>query len=92
MLLVADGTRVDTISYANQMLGSKDLEWTESIPKCFLLNKSDLVDDWALSDEMKSQLESKYQRVSVTSAKTGDSVEEAFSHLVRSMIHSNAQV
>ncbi len=86
LLLVADGTRADTIAYADQMLEDKDLAWAKSLPKSFLVNKSDLVDKWEWTEEINSELNKKYDSVAVTSAKSGHFVEDAFVGLARSML------
>ena len=84
-LLVADGTRRDTLDRA--LLLQKDAEATAgAVPFILLLNKSDLVDDWDLEDAAIDQLASSGWTVVRTSAKTGDHVEDTFATLASRML------
>ncbi|HNF98712.1 MAG TPA: Rab family GTPase [Pseudomonadota bacterium] len=82
--LVADGTRPASLErllplhqLAQDVLGN--------VPYLILLNKTDLVADWALSDKEERRL-SELGPVIKTSAKTGIGVDEAFVRLSSGML------
>jgi hypothetical protein len=52
-----------------------------------LLNKADLRDQWSLNDELLAGLRSRGWSISPTSARTGDGVEQAFTHLGSRLVH-----
>ena len=79
-LLVADGTRPETLETAASIQSRITAE-IGATPFIALLNKADLVEDWAIADERVQQLESEGWRFRRTSAKTGDGVEESFAEL-----------
>lgn len=79
-LLVADGTRANTVQTA-EYLQSRTQEIFGEMPFTLLLNKADLEQEWAVSQDKIDELRSRGWRVSQTSAKTGDHVEEAFTWL-----------
>ena len=76
-LLVADGTRNDTL-YKALALQSRAEETVGSVPFLLLLNKSDLAEMWDIDSREMAALEQKDWQVMNTSAKTGQGVEEAF--------------
>ncbi|MGH9843140.1 MAG: Rab family GTPase [Blastocatellia bacterium] len=76
-LLVADGTRPGTIETA-RMLHNRVTEALGSLPFILLINKSDLTADWDVDEETIAELQTQGWRVIKSSAKTGESVEEAF--------------
>ena len=80
VLLVADGTRPKTIDIAAQHYQLIE-QVVGSVPAILLLNKSDLKDEWEYREQQLQ--ESGLQRFPhfLTSAKTGENVEEAFSSL-----------
>jgi len=80
-LLVADGTRPETLQ-ATQGLQQQLQAELGDLPWVGLLNKADLVADWQISDTQREELGDQWQ---VTSAKTGENVEEAFSTLARNL-------
>jgi small GTP-binding protein len=84
-LLVADGTRNDTL-YAALALQTKAQETVGEVPFLLLLNKSDLTEQWAISDRELAALEDKGWGVIRTSAKSGAGVEEAFLTLAQKML------
>ncbi|HEX8069954.1 MAG TPA: Rab family GTPase [Pyrinomonadaceae bacterium] len=85
-LLVADGTRNDTL-YAALALQAKAQEFLgERVPFLLLLNKSDLTEQWAISDRELAALAVKGWGVIRTSAKTGAGVEDAFLTLAQKML------
>jgi small GTP-binding protein len=84
-LLVADGTRRNTLEKAFQ-LQQRVREELGEIPFIFVINKADLVQDWELDAAMESQLTARNWTILRSSAKTGENVEEAFSQLTRKML------
>jgi small GTP-binding protein len=84
-LLVADGTRRATIDKAMQLEERARAE-IGPVPFVFVMNKCDLVDDWEFDPEMEAGLAAKNWTILISSAKTGQGVEEAFSQLARKII------
>jgi small GTP-binding protein len=82
--VVADGTRRETLDIALN-LRLKVLEVSGPIPHCLLINKADLAQEWELTAEDIAALRGKGLAVFETSAKTGQSVEDAFMELGRAM-------
>ncbi len=76
-LLVADGTRADTLDKA-VTLQSRAQETIGAVPFLLLLNKSDLIATWSLDRNQLEVLKQRDWEVMDTSAKTGSGVEEAF--------------
>jgi hypothetical protein len=85
-LLVADGTRRDTVETA-RMLHDRVAESLGPLPFLFLflLNKSDLTNDWEVDEQTITELETQGWQVIKSSAKTGEGVEEAFQRLAEMM-------
>ncbi|MDM0015694.1 Rab family GTPase [Variovorax sp. J22P168] len=79
-LLVVDGTRPETLETAASIQKRIDAE-LGPVPFFVLLNKSDLVEDWALAPERIEALEAAGWNFRRTSAKTGLAVEETFLEL-----------
>ena len=84
-LLVADGTRKDTLSTA-LLIRQRVLDAVGNIPHCLLLNKSDLRSDWQVTEEAVAHLELQGLQVLKTSAKTGEGVEDAFMRLAEAIV------
>jgi small GTP-binding protein len=84
-LLVADGTRKQTLFDAIA-ISERVTQEMGKIPFVFLLNKSDLADQWELDDENEKGLTARGWTALRTSAKTGAHVEDAFSLLTTSML------
>lgn len=84
-LLVADGTRRNTLERAFA-LEQRVREEVGEIPFIFLINKTDLVQEWELDTALEAQLAARSWTVLRSSAKTGENVEEAFSQLTRKML------
>lgn len=82
-LLVVDGTRPDTVETALRM---RDLvhDTVGPLPHLLLLNKADLVEEWALEEAMLAPFAG--TPMLSTSAKTGDRVGAAFEQLTRAML------
>lgn len=79
-LLVVDGTRPDTLDAA---LGLREqlADKLGDIPWIGLLNKADLVDDWAIEEARIAELREAGQVWLPTSALSGENVEQAFIEL-----------
>lgn len=76
-LLVADGTRQDTL-YKALALQTRVEETLGPVPFLLLINKADLTDEWAISERETTALREKGWEVIKTSAKSGFGVEDAF--------------
>jgi small GTP-binding protein len=79
-LLVADGTRPGTIDVAQSIQRRVEAEVGE-LPFVVLLNKRDLQSLWSVSAEHVAALEWAGWTVRLTSASSGEGVEEAFQTL-----------
>jgi small GTP-binding protein len=79
-LLVADGTRRETLEVAGELHRRVETA-LGTLPFVVMLNKSDLAETWEAGEEDLSSLTAKGWRVVRTSAKTGEGVEEAFQAL-----------
>ena len=79
-ILVADGTRSDTIAAAQDLREQVEARYGE-LPYVFLINKSDLISGWEVTDGQLDVLRSACENIYVTSAKTGKAVDEALSRL-----------
>ena len=79
-LLVADGTRRSSLVVALSLNQRVEKEFG-ALPFALLLNKSDLKDQWAISDADLANLRQIGWWVRSTSALTGDGVEDAFRDL-----------
>ncbi|MGI9106340.1 MAG: Rab family GTPase [Pyrinomonadaceae bacterium] len=86
-LLVADGTRNDTL-YKALEIQARAQETIGTVPYILLLNKSDLEDQWSISDRELAALTDKNWQIIKTSAKTGAGVEEAFLTLAQKMLET----
>ena len=84
-LLVADGTRPATLDKA-LALEQKARAEVGPLPFVFVVNKCDLVNDWQFDAALEAQLVAKKWTILRSSAKTGESVEEAFSQLTGKML------
>lgn len=84
-LLVADGTRPETLAKAVELLARVEAE-VGSVPSLLLLNKSDLTVEWRIRGEELAPLNQKGWTIIFTSAKTGTGVEDAFMKLSQKMI------
>lgn len=87
-LLVADGTRLSTVKTAIK-IHQAVVDICGSIPFVFLVNKSDLLDEWELDVDdsfFNRLLVEKGWHGEMTSAKSGFGVEEAFIRLTEKMI------
>ena len=86
-LLVADGTRKDTL-YTALSIQARTQETVGPVPFLLLLNKADLTEQWAVDEQAIEGLTQKGWQVLRTSAKTGVGVEEAFLTLAQKMLEA----
>ncbi len=84
-VLVADGTRPATLAVID-VLRDRLCGVAGDIPWVLLINKHDLVDQWAIPDAQIQKLRQQAVPVYLSSAKTGEHVEEAFGRLGRMML------
>ena len=85
ILMVIDGTRIDTMTVAKDIQQRVQDELGD-IPFVYLLNKSDLKDAWSIGNHHLKQFHDTQKPFLLTSAKTGDNVESAFSTITRAML------
>lgn len=80
MLYVVDGTRRETL---DQIFELRDLclQSAGEVPGVVAVNKCDLEDDWRMAEADYARLAEEGLSHFITSAKTGDGVEEAFYRL-----------
>ncbi len=83
-ILVADGTRADTLETAIGLQENAASRAAE-LPFILCLNKADLWGQWAISATQQEWLKDKGWTVFQTSAKNGDAVEQAFRELAGRM-------
>ena len=86
-LLVADGTRNDTL-YKALAIQTRVVEAIGTVPFLLLLNKMDLAEEWSITERETAALHEKGWEVVSTSAKSGRGVEEAFNSLARKMVEA----
>jgi small GTP-binding protein len=79
-VLVADGTRPSTLAVALSLRERAEASYG-ILPFVLLLNKNDLVDQWAVSEAEIARLRDAGWWVQSTSARTGEGVEDAFMSL-----------
>jgi small GTP-binding protein len=79
-LLVADGTRAASLEVARSLRTRVEAE-LGPLPFVLLVNKADLIDEWAVSHRELEELRAGGWSVRLTSAKTGAGVEDAFHEL-----------
>ena len=84
LLLVADGTRADTVTTALGLRDQANRLLGRVLPAVLLLNKCDLAGEWDVPPERIRELALQLPVFS-TSARTGEGVEEAFLALAGAM-------
>lgn len=89
-LLVVDPTRKYTLKSAMLLKLIADRE-AGHVPYIILLNKSDLSDQWEMTETDLAVLEKDALAVLRTSAKTGENVAQAFELLARTLIESSQE-
>lgn len=87
-LLVADGTRRETLDSAFQLRDQIEVAYGP-LPYVLLLNKSDLQDSWELPEPIVAELHANGVSTHITSAKTGDNVQTAITALAE-ILHRRA--
>jgi small GTP-binding protein len=90
-LLVADGTRLDTVDMAIA-LEKKVTEIIGRVPFIFVLNKIDLTEEWVVAVDTVDALRQRGWDVRFSSAKTGAGVEEIFFDLASRLISDGGDV
>ncbi|MDQ6974983.1 MAG: Rab family GTPase [Mariprofundaceae bacterium] len=85
-ILVADGTRPETLDTTTVLLGRLQDTLKVEIPWVLLINKHDLTDQWALSEAQLKALSVAGRPMYTSSAKTGKNVETAFEQLAQMMV------
>lgn len=86
-LLVADGTRIDTFAAAAAIIEQMDRD-LGPLPFVFVVNKKDLVDAWQADAARLDAMRPRSVAVLISSAKTGEGVEEAFQQLANAIVGS----
>lgn len=86
-LLVADGTRPDTLASA-EALQARAQATVGTVPFLLLLNKVDLDQHWRVDQNELERLRAANWLMTTTSAKTGQGVEHAFTTLAQKMIRN----
>jgi small GTP-binding protein len=84
-LLVADGTRVQTLEVARELHQTAE-GVIGQVPFVLVLNKADLDRDWCIDDRTLWRLAEDGWSIIRTSAKTGAGVDEAFHRLAQKMV------
>jgi small GTP-binding protein len=84
-LLVADGTRPDTLDSGLDIVDQVEGE-IGRVPFVFVLNKTDLVEEWRIQESDLGGIQALGCPILRTSAKTGAGVEEAFLQLAKLVI------
>lgn len=83
-LVVADGTQPETIEEGVRLAHEVAVNHGD-VPLVFLVNKSDLANLWRVTPEAIARLAGEKGKVFLTSAKTGENVEQAFVTLAEMM-------
>ena len=84
-LLVADGTRKHTLDEA-LALANRTAETVGKVPAVLALNKCDLESQWEIDPDRQAKLAAEGWTTLRTSAKTGESVEQAFLQLAQAIL------
>lgn len=84
-IVVADGTRSNTIASAQNLRAQVEVRYGV-LPYVFLINKSDLGNTWEVTDSHINSLRDTCADIFVTSAKTGNDVDQALSRLAAQII------
>jgi small GTP-binding protein len=86
--LVCDGTWADSLATAKS-IHKRAVETVGDIPCMLVVNKSDLWNQWQITAPDLEQLVAEGWKVQVTSAKSGDGVEEMFVKLTEEVLRGN---
>ncbi len=85
--LVCDGTWAESLITAKS-IQKRAVETVGEIPCMLIINKSDLWNRWEITAPELEDLASEGWKIQVTSAKTGDGVEEMFMKLTQEILRS----
>jgi small GTP-binding protein len=80
LVLVVDGTRIATLAVALTLREQVEAEFGP-MPFVLLFNKSDLAENWAISDDQIDEFRQNGWKIYLTSALTGQYVDDAFHQL-----------
>jgi small GTP-binding protein len=83
--LVCDGTWAESLATAKSV-HKRAIEAVGDMPFVLVVNKSDLWDKWEITSPVLEQLESEGWKIKVTSAKSGEGVEEMFVMLMEEVM------
>jgi small GTP-binding protein len=83
--LICDGTWAETLVTAKS-IHKRAVETVGEIPFVLVVNKSDLWDKWQITAPELEQLETEGWKIKITSAKSGDGVEEMFTMLAEEVL------
>ena len=86
IFLVIDGTRRETLEIAMSIKQAVDDSSRYPYPCIVLFNKSDLSEQWEITEEEINNIETAGMKVLRTSSKNGCGVEEAFITACRMML------
>jgi len=86
-ILVADGTRPNTLNKARELHDSAEGALGR-VPFVLMVNKMDRLEDWAVADGELDGLTQKGWVVFRTSAKTGEGVSDGFIWLAKAMVQA----
>ncbi len=86
--LICDGTWAESLVTAKS-IHKRAVETVGDIPCMLVVNKSDLWNKWEITAPELEQLVAEGWKVQVTSAKTGDGVEEMFSKLTQEVLRTS---
>ncbi len=86
--LVCDGTWAESLVTAKS-IHKRAIEAVGEIPFMLVVNKSDLWDQWEITTPELEKLEADGWKVQVTSAKTGDGVEEMFTTMTEQVLKNS---
>jgi small GTP-binding protein len=89
-LLVADGTRRETLTTALELSGFAQ-STVGAVPFVLLINKADLAESWEIGEQTITDLSARGWTVLTTSAKTGAEVDHAFSALAEAMLSADKE-
>lgn len=83
--LVVDAIRIESLEVLLKLKKMVD-DTVGQIPFCVLINKSDLKQEVVVTTEQVTDLGFDIDQIILTSAKTGEGVEEAFSRLAKKLL------
>ncbi|MDR2506640.1 MAG: GTP-binding protein [Candidatus Accumulibacter sp.] len=84
--VVADGTRKETLDIALELREIAFKYLGKPLPNKLLINKADIRNKWEITPEMLEGLREKRIDFFCTSAKSGDTVDDAFKSLTEEML------